>query len=432
MVPYCSSRPLQGLGCNRPSFGRLGAVAPSPMVRSMQTMMAKGMAPKLVLLQAYRQLQSQGETHITPDIQQQLLMGLQSSGKLGALGYGGTVSSAAGGATTGASLGSAFPVVGTAIGAVVGAIVGEAAHLMQRHVGKAEASWTAPGFYASLNVTQGRDYDEKQFSEAFKGMLDTGNNIVPGCGPDRHKNPDCLLGPMAAVIAQGYLSGAVPLSATTQQVFSQVVTPWLQSGAGGLVNGRALMGEAIQLQMMKAATDRYLAGEAMTRGDMPAYQNQGAHTPTLVQALSSILTPANTSTGVPASTASVPVPYTAPAIPLSTGSSAPVTVIGMTAGGTPVVPVDQTAQLIAQLKAQGDSNQAAYNAAMASLQTQGVQATPQVQAQVQSDVTGVPVGSATPATASLGGGLSSSWLGIGVAVAALGFALVRPARGKRR
>jgi hypothetical protein len=135
----------------------------------------------------------------------------------------------------------------------------------------------------------GRDYDEHQFSEAFKGMMDTGNNIVPGCGPDRHKNPDCLLGPMANVIAQAYLSRRVPLSATTRDVYAAAVQPWLQSGAGGLVNWSNLSKEPIQQSMMMAATDRYLAGQAMTRGDMASYSNQGAKTPTLVQALQPIL-----------------------------------------------------------------------------------------------------------------------------------------------
>lgn len=404
IVPY---RGMSGLGCPPNALGAVATL--TPLAKNMRVLLAKGMSPKMVLHRAMLQLQSQGEKTVTPDIHAQLKLGLtNSSGRfLGALGYGGaTVTSAAGGASTGAAVGSAFPVIGTAIGAVVGAVVGEAAHLMQRHVGKAEASWTSPGFYASLNTTQGRDYDEKQFSEAFKGMMDTGNNIVPGCGADRHKDPDCLLGPMAAVIAQGYLSGAVPLSATTQQVFQSVVTPWLQSNAGGLVNWGTLAKEPVQLLMMKAATDRYLAGEAMTRGDMPAYQNKGKNTPTLVQMLSPILTPANTGTAAPA------VPYTgSPPISSST------------------VPVDQTAALIAQLQAQGATQQQAYNAAMQNLASQGIQSTPALQNQVAADVSQLPVGNALPSknTASMAGGTSlPTWLGIGLAVVAAGFALARP------
>lgn len=459
-VPYRSSRPLRGsysqfgaMGCPPTAVGRsplgmmgaaaVGVAAPAaiaapltaavgPLAQSMRAMLAKGMAPKLVLLSAMQQLQKQGEKIITADIQNQLKLGLTNpAGKfLGSLGYGGSgVTSAAGGATTGASLGSAFPVVGTVIGAAVGAIVGEAAHLLQRHVGKAEASWTSPGFYASLNNTQGRDYDEKQFSEAFKGMMDTGNNIVPGCGADRHKDPDCLLGPMANIIAQGYLTGVVPLSATTQDVFSKVVVPWLQTGVGGLVNWKTLATEPVQMLMMKAAADRYLAGEAMTRGDMPAYQNQGKKTPSLVQMLGPILQTAPvavapTPTYAPTPSGAIatqPVIQSSPIqsqVPVTT----PVTVTGTTQSGSAIVPVNQTDALIQQMMAQGASQQAAMTAAMASLQAQGINtSSPQVQQQLQSAVQ----------ASTAGGTTLPVWLGIGAAVVAMGFALARPQKRGR-
>lgn len=315
---------LGGLGCcfggpgerqsdRAPPQTVLGPIA----VRMIQRRRA-GATPQAALLDAIAVLHAQGADVVTPSIHLQLAAGLQRMPGLGLAGFLGSLGLApvAGAALTSGSVAASAVGVGAAtamgigagialgqtvipipvVGAVIGAIVFEAAHLMQRHVGKAEAAWANQGFYNSLKSMNGRDYDEKQFSEAFKGMMDTGSNIVPGCGPDRHKNPDCLLGPMAAVIAQGYLSGAVPLSATTSQVFQTVVKPWLMSGAGGLVNGNTLAGEPIQMLMMQAAADRYLAGQAMTRGDMPAYGNAGAKTPTLVQALQSILQQPTTTT----------------------------------------------------------------------------------------------------------------------------------------
>lgn len=279
-----------------------------PIAARIIALRKSGVAPQVALLDALTALNSTGVKVVTPAIHLQLAAGLQPfpGGALNGLG-----AATVGAAVTGASVGTAAVAIGIGVaamlgqtiipipgvGAVIGAIVFEAMQLMKRHVGLAEAAWTSPGFYQSLRVTNGRDYDEKQFSEAFKGMMDTGNNIVPGCGPDRHKNPDCLLGPMAAVIAQGYLSNTVPLTATTSQVFANVVKPWLLAGAGGLVNGAALAGESTQLLMMMAATDRYLAGQAMTRGDMPAYAGQGgAHTPSLVQALQPMLAQPMTTT----------------------------------------------------------------------------------------------------------------------------------------
>ncbi|MGH8336541.1 MAG: hypothetical protein ACRETL_06950, partial [Gammaproteobacteria bacterium] len=163
---------------------------------------------------------------------------------------------------------------------------------------------------------------------AFKGMMDTGNNIMPGCGPDRHKNPDCFMGPLAGVIAQGYLSGTVPLSATTSQVFQTVVIPWLKSGSGGLVNWGNLSREPIQQLMIQAATDRYLADQPMTRGDMDSYGHVGAHTPTLVQALQPILrqptttTPNVTSAPAPAPPSIMQPGMVTPDIPVGGGGPA--------------------------------------------------------------------------------------------------------------
>lgn len=306
-----------GPGSNGTGLGSTlsGNIAPpviiGPLAARMISLRRSGVAPQIALLDAITMLHAQGVKTVTPTIHLQLAAGLQPlpSQGLSGLGDSSTIKSGASSAITGASVGASAIGASAAsglgigaglalgqtvipipvVGAVIGVIVWAAMHFSQRHVGKAEASWTSPGFYQSLRTMNGRDYDEKQFSESFKGMMDTGNNIVPGCGPDRHKNPDCLLGPMAGVIAQGYLSGAVPLTATTGQVFQTVVRPWLQSGAGGLVNWKNLAGESTQLLMLQAAADRYLAGQAMTRGDMPSYGNAGAKTPTLLQALQSIL-----------------------------------------------------------------------------------------------------------------------------------------------
>lgn len=339
-VGALTARSVSALGClcgpGDPNFlGSLaspGTVKIGPIAARMIQLRKGGMLPKLAMIDALATLQKQGATAITPEMHLQIAAGLQPltaslSGFLGALGLApvlatgltaGTVagSSVGIGAATAVGIGSGIALGQTVIpipvvGAVIGALVFEAAHLLQRHVGKAEAAWANQAFYNSLRVMNGRDYDEKQYSEAFKGMMDTGNNIIPGCGPDRHKNPDCFMQPLAATIAKGYLTRTVPLSATTRQVFQNVVTPWLQSGAGGLVNWANLSKEPIQQSMIQAATDRYLAGQAMTRGDMPVYSNQGLKTPTLLQALQPMLQQPMTNT--PQVTGAMAPPPSSPA-----------------------------------------------------------------------------------------------------------------------
>lgn len=207
---------------------------------------------------------------------------------LGALGTG-DASGAIKGASSGASVGSVIPVVGTAVGAVVGAVVAEALQLMKAREGKAAKSWDALVPQLRSGVT-GSLMTEVTFAEGMKGMMDENGKMIPGCGPNAHKNPDCLMQPLANAIIAGYVQGRVPLNANTDQVFANVVLPWLQGGGGGIV-WQVLSQLPVQQLMFKAATDRYLHGMPITRADMvePVYKNDPGynnfHTPSLVQGL---------------------------------------------------------------------------------------------------------------------------------------------------
>jgi hypothetical protein len=422
------SQSANALGClcgpGDPGF--LGDITPplviiGPIAARMIQMRAAGASPQAALLDAYARLQRQGVKIITPEIHMQIAAGMQpmSLGTtnlrgLGSLGLApalqtglttGTVaaSSVGTGVASALGIGSALAVGQTAIpipvvGAVIGAAIYEAVHLLQRHVGKAEAAWNSPAFLNSLKSTNGRDYDEHSFSEAFKGMLDTGNNIVPGCGPDRHKDPDCLLGPMANVIAQGYLSRAVPLSATTSDVYRIAVQPWLASGAGKLVNWANLAKEPTQQLMMQAAADRYLAGQAMTRGDMASYGNQGAHTVPLVQALQPILQQMAPTTNTPTPAPVVTQPTSNYVQPISTAPQLP--------DNTGTAPsIISTGVLAPPLASTGGGSTTTYQA---------------------SPIIAAPPVASAPAmnTASIGGGLPT-WLTLGIAVLGLGMVFFR-------
>ncbi len=183
------------------------------------------------------------------------------------------------------SLAIPIPIVGTAVGAIVGGIIG--AFFGPAKLGKASVTWNDMVAHQYLANTPGHAFDERYFGEALKGAMDEGNNVWPGCGPDRHKNPDCFFGPMSQVILQGYTSGRVPVNADTATVFNAVVLPWLQSGANGLVNWGTLRNEPTQQLLLEAATDRYINGLPIVRGDMQAYAGQGytTHEPSISSVL---------------------------------------------------------------------------------------------------------------------------------------------------
>lgn len=117
--------------------------------------------------------------------------------------------------------------------------------------------------------------------------------------------------------------------------------------------------------------------------------------------------------------APVPSPMTA-VVPTSvpqTALAAPVTPSAQVlATAMPAPQADQTAALIQQMMSQGASQQAAFTAAIQSLQASGTPITPQVQQAVAAT------------TAGAGGALPSwmSWVGIGAGVLILGFMLAKP------
>ncbi|MHB8414597.1 MAG: hypothetical protein ACYDB1_04320 [Acidiferrobacteraceae bacterium] len=202
----------------------------------------------------------------------------QMASKVGGVASGAIASGF--GIASGAAAGSVVPIVGTVIGAALGFVVGK--FFGPAKLGQASVTWNDMVAHGYLQTTRGAGFDERYFAEAMKGVMDEGNDIWGGCGPDRHKNPDCFFGPLAQVIRAAYVSGAVPVTATTQQVWQSVVLPWLASGANGLVNWQVLThqpgqpaGNTLQMLLIEAATDRYINGLPITRADMPEYQGQG-------------------------------------------------------------------------------------------------------------------------------------------------------------
>lgn len=190
---------------------------------------------------------------------------------------GATGSDALAGAETGAAIGSVVPVVGTFFGAVIGGIAGAVSSLFgSGKKGVAAANWDQLTKSNALKSVAGRDFTTHSWSEAFKGMLDEGNNIFAGGGKDRHKDPDALAKPLEAQVKSGMAK--LGPNATTDQVYNQVIVPWMQSKGSGL-NWNVLKNEPQQQLMIKSAVDRVLAGEPIVRSEMqsasPTPQSSG-------------------------------------------------------------------------------------------------------------------------------------------------------------
>lgn len=260
------------------------------------------------------------------------------------------------GLTAGATAGSVVPIVGTVIGAVLGYVIGK--YFGPAKLGQASVTWNDMVAHQYLSNTPGHAFDERYFGEALKGAMDEGNNVWPQCGADRHKNPDCFFGPMSQVILQGFASGKVPVTANTATVFNAVVLPWLQSGANGLVNWRVLAGEPTQQTLLEAATDRYVNGLPIVRGDMPAYAGQGytTHEPSI----SSVLAQAQ---GVPTVSSAVATQQVA-AVPSQVVNQATQLASQYPAPSVGAAPADTSAGFLQQLLSQngvGMTSPAAQN-----------------------------------------------------------------------
>lgn len=311
------------------------------------------------------------------------------------------------GASVGATVGSIVPIVGTAIGAAVGAIVGAIGSLFgPAKEGQAAITWDNLVQSGNLQKHMGREFDQRYYAEAMKGAMDKGSNVWPGCGAVGHKNPDCFYGPLASVIASGYLNRVVPLSASTADVMRAVVNPWLQSGANGLFRWGPYAAENsangnMQGLLVQGAVDRYLSGLPITRADMPEYLGQGyaQHQPLINTALAPLLqttaTPSTSPSVALAQAPSAQVPATisqaanqlvagTPGVPALGIPNAQISSVATPSGLSPATVAqltpqqDTTAALLAQILANQNANMVSPQAQqlLANVAANGVQQTP--------------------------------------------------------
>lgn len=151
---------------------------------------------------------------------------------------GATGSDALNGAEAGAAVGSIIPVVGTAIGALIGGAVGALSSAFGG--GKKDPETTmAQSITAASGTAAGQQQAQAAFqtpSTAFQylsGIMDAKNNTPGHSEPIEQVFGRMQEGPMVQQMTQqinsALTSGQVSKNATPQQIYSQVVEPWLTS-----------------------------------------------------------------------------------------------------------------------------------------------------------------------------------------------------------
>ncbi|MGH7144782.1 MAG: hypothetical protein ACREJ2_11740, partial [Planctomycetota bacterium] len=213
------------------------------------------------------------------------------------------------------------------------------------------------------------------WADDFLGM-DLNGHAVNNCGAH-----NCMADALAKYTQE---RGSIPKGSPDAVYFvDEILLPMNQSAAiPWIYRG----GQNPQVhQMLYDLADAYLGAKASGTTpyvEYPASQVASEATPGAVGIAPAA--PAS-SPAAPGAVAPATVPYVSPSASSTAAtpaSSSALTVTGTTAAGTPVVPTGETDSLIKSLLSQGQSQQQAFEGALASLQANGVQATPQVQQQV--------------------------------------------------
>lgn len=152
---------------------------------------------------------------------------------------GATGADALGGAETGAEAGSAFGPLGTVIGGVVGAVGGAIASAFgPGEIDPENVNWNNfVGAYNKLNTTQQSQMlsqvNPSSSYQLLAGVMDAKNDSsghaeeleqVFGKGGE-----GALVSQMTSTINSALSSGKISKTATPEQIYSQVVAPWLSS-----------------------------------------------------------------------------------------------------------------------------------------------------------------------------------------------------------
>lgn len=147
---------------------------------------------------------------------------------------GKTGSDALGGAETGAEVGSAFGPVGTVVGAVVGAAAGAVASAFGPGAMDPEnVSWNNYAAAFDQNPQAVNGATPAQNFQALTGIFDSRGTQIPFYGKYGRQGENQFMLGMTQQINQAIQSGQIQANATPQQIYSQVVQPWISAMSPG-------------------------------------------------------------------------------------------------------------------------------------------------------------------------------------------------------
>lgn len=216
---------------------------------------------------------------------------------------GATGKDALGGAETGAAIGSIVPGIGTALGAVIGGAAGALSSVFGGgKVDPENASFN--GYTTAYNKAGANGSAVAQGVQdpytVLAGMFDLRSNQIKGSIPFYNKygrmGEQKFTTDMTTQINQALTSGKISASTTPQQVYNQVVQPWINSmGAWNDSNKSAMQGLLTQMtaQYMNGQYNNWKAvgGNYDFGSSIQPFGTTGSATPKAAQPVSNPATP---------------------------------------------------------------------------------------------------------------------------------------------
>lgn len=269
---------------------------------------------------------------------------------------GATGSDALNGAEAGAAVGSVVPGIGTAIGAIVGGLAGAASSAFGG--GRRDPETTNWQSYVPAANKAGSALSTllspSQNFQNLAGVMDAKNNTAGHSQPIEQvfgrEGENNLLNGIASQINAGVSNGTINPNMDASQIYSQVITPWLNSKGAGIANQNTAKGDpegAALNSTLQNLVSQYIGGQitpttqlginGQTDSGLPSFV--GFHSdPASEQAASNAATRALYANASPSVLASklAPVsnaPTTAPNVPTPNVNLTQAPIMGHSEGG---------------------------------------------------------------------------------------------------
>lgn len=212
------------------------------------------------------------------------------------------------GASTGAAIGSIVPGVGTLIGGIAGAVIGGAVGALSSAFGGGATDPETKNWQSFIDATGGANATPAQVAKyqnmppqsAFNllaGVMDIRDGRIPIVNAFGRMGESNVMNGMFTQINAAYKAGQIKPGSTPQQIFNQVVTPWLNSkGAtigpetGGLQLQTVLTSLISSWQSGQLTSKTPLDSGGQADASLPAYEGLAARQSPVAQSVASNVT----------------------------------------------------------------------------------------------------------------------------------------------